>query len=172
MIILSSCAFYFDESIPLSSSLCCHLIFLCATSHSVCRRHQVYRVVPYHEAQSLVECGINYFVSGIITKQEMDVIAGLILGICISFFLLWLDRIWHSKLKRWMKKRLNGKSVLLITGKDTEEISKLSILCLSYSITVKRFSAWCHSKLIFSFMKNKDHIFYYKNRKVWTWPKP
>ncbi|CAK6955508.1 transmembrane protein 240-like [Scomber scombrus] len=67
-----------------------------------CGRRQVYRVVPYHGAQSLVDCGINYFVSDMMTKQEMDVIAGLLLGICISFFLLWLDRVCHLRARHWL----------------------------------------------------------------------
>lgn len=67
----------------------------------------------------MVDSSINYFVSDMMTKQEMDVIAGLLLGLCISWFLLWLDGVWHSGLRYWRANRLNGKSVLF--GQDTEE---------------------------------------------------
>ncbi|XP_042262026.1 transmembrane protein 240-like [Thunnus thynnus] len=73
-----------------------------------CGRYQIHRIVPYHEAQSVVDSNINYFVSDIMTKQELDVIAGLLLGLCISWFLLWLDSVLHSGLRYWRAKRLNN----------------------------------------------------------------
>ncbi|XP_056293114.1 transmembrane protein 240-like [Pseudoliparis swirei] len=64
-----------------------------------CGRHQVYHVVPYNGAQSMVDSRENNVLSDIMTWQEMNVIVGLLLGFCISFFLQWLERIWHSRLK-------------------------------------------------------------------------
>ena len=90
-------------------------------SCSVLCRYQIHRIVPYHEAQSVVDSNINYFVSDIMTKQELDVIAGLLLGLCISWFLLWLDSVLHSGLRYWRAKRLNSKSVGLLFGQDTKE---------------------------------------------------
>lgn len=92
----------------------------------------------------MVDSSINYFVSDMMTKQEMDVIAGLLLGLCISWFLLWLDGVWHSGLRYWRANRLNGKSVLF--GQDTEEWKiwmDLYVIYLSYS---------------FILTKKKDHI--------------
>uniref|UniRef100_A0A7N8Y835 Transmembrane protein 240b n=1 Tax=Mastacembelus armatus TaxID=205130 RepID=A0A7N8Y835_9TELE len=69
-----------------------------------CGRHQIYHVVPYHGAESLVDHRETYFASDIMTQQEMDVITGLLLGLCISWVLLWLDRL---RLKYWTAKRQN-----------------------------------------------------------------
>lgn len=52
----------------------------------------------------------NYFLSDVLTKQEMDMIVGLLLGLCISFFLLWLDRVWLSGFKYWTANRINSES--------------------------------------------------------------
>jgi len=47
----------------------------------------------------MVDSRENNVLSDIMTWQEMNVIVGLLLGFCISFFLQWLERIWHSRLK-------------------------------------------------------------------------
>uniref|UniRef100_A0A8C4EDY1 Uncharacterized protein n=1 Tax=Dicentrarchus labrax TaxID=13489 RepID=A0A8C4EDY1_DICLA len=66
-----------------------------------CGRHQVYHVVPYNEVQSMVVSRENNFLSDILTQQKMDVIVGLFLGICISYVLLWLNRVWFPGFKIW-----------------------------------------------------------------------
>uniref|UniRef100_A0A8C2Z8N4 Transmembrane protein 240 n=1 Tax=Cyclopterus lumpus TaxID=8103 RepID=A0A8C2Z8N4_CYCLU len=58
-----------------------------------CGSHQVYHVVPYNGAQSMVDSRENKVLSDIMTWQEMNVVVGLLLGFCISFFLQWLERI-------------------------------------------------------------------------------
>lgn len=35
------------------------------------------------------------------TKQEVDLVLGLLLGFCISWVLLWLDRTLHRVLRAW-----------------------------------------------------------------------
>ncbi|XP_037633952.1 transmembrane protein 240-like isoform X1 [Sebastes umbrosus] len=72
-----------------------------------CGRHQVYHVVPYYGAQSMVDSREHYAVSDIMTRQEMNVIVGLLLGLCISLFLQWLDSVWHSRLKSWRTNQMN-----------------------------------------------------------------
>ncbi|XP_029906638.1 transmembrane protein 240 [Myripristis murdjan] len=69
-----------------------------------CGRHQVYHVLPYDGGQSAVD-STNYFASDGVTKQEMDVILGLVLGLCISWSLLWLDGALHSVLRAWRAKQ-------------------------------------------------------------------
>ncbi|XP_044070462.1 transmembrane protein 240-like [Siniperca chuatsi] len=72
-----------------------------------CGSHQVYHVVPYNGGQSMTDSRETYFLSDIMTQQEMDVIVGMLLGLCISWFLLWLDSVWHSGLKYWRANQMN-----------------------------------------------------------------
>ncbi|XP_056246285.1 transmembrane protein 240-like isoform X1 [Seriola aureovittata] len=74
-----------------------------------CGRHQAYHVIPYNGAEEMVDSRENDFVSDIMTQQEMDVISGLLLGLCIGWFLLWLDGVWHSGLIYWRANRMNGR---------------------------------------------------------------
>uniref|UniRef100_A0A3B4U196 Transmembrane protein 240 n=1 Tax=Seriola dumerili TaxID=41447 RepID=A0A3B4U196_SERDU len=74
-----------------------------------CGRHQAYHVIPYNGAEEMVDSRENDFVSDIMTRQEMDVISGLLLGLCIGWFLLWLDGVWHSGLIYWRANRMNGR---------------------------------------------------------------
>ncbi|KAL7407788.1 hypothetical protein ABVT39_013644 [Epinephelus coioides] len=73
----------------------------------MCGRHQVYHVVSYNGAQSIVDSRENYTRSDIMSRQEMNVIVGLLLGFCISLTLQWLDRVWRSKLKYWRENQMN-----------------------------------------------------------------
>ncbi|XP_071349437.1 transmembrane protein 240-like [Trachinotus anak] len=73
-----------------------------------CGRHRAYHVIPYHAAESLVDYSENHFVSNVMTQQEKDVITGLLMGLCISWFLWWLDGAWRSGLKYWRANRVNG----------------------------------------------------------------
>uniref|UniRef100_A0A3Q3JCN8 Transmembrane protein 240a n=1 Tax=Monopterus albus TaxID=43700 RepID=A0A3Q3JCN8_MONAL len=57
--------------------------------HCNCGRHHVHYVIPYDGDHSLVDSSENYFVSDSVTKQEMDLMLGLLLGFCISWLLLW-----------------------------------------------------------------------------------
>ncbi|KAM4612937.1 transmembrane protein 240-like [Polymixia lowei] len=66
-----------------------------------CGRHHVYHVIPYDGDQSTVDSTENYLVSDSVTKQGMDFILGLLLGVCICWFLLWLDGVLHSALRAW-----------------------------------------------------------------------
>ncbi|XP_048838667.1 transmembrane protein 240 [Brienomyrus brachyistius] len=69
--------------------------------HCNCGRHHVHYVIPYDGDQSLVDSSENYFVSESVTKQEMDLMLGLLLGFCISWLLLWLDGALHCALRAW-----------------------------------------------------------------------
>ncbi|XP_049893493.1 transmembrane protein 240-like [Epinephelus moara] len=73
----------------------------------MCGRHQVYHVVSYNGAQSIVDSRENYTGSDIMSRQEINVIVGLLLGFCISLTLQWLDRVWRSKLKYWRENQMN-----------------------------------------------------------------
>ncbi|KAM3877782.1 transmembrane protein 240-like [Diretmus argenteus] len=77
---------------------------VCACS---CGRHHIYHVLPYDGDQSTVDSTENYFASNSVTKQEMDLILGLLLGLCISWSLLWLDGLLHSALRVWRANQLH-----------------------------------------------------------------
>ncbi|XP_029287184.1 transmembrane protein 240-like [Cottoperca gobio] len=74
-----------------------------------CGRHQIYHVVPYNGAKFMVDS--NYIVSDIITQQKMNIIVGLLLGLCISLFfslfLKWLDTVFESRLKYCRANHMN-----------------------------------------------------------------
>lgn len=73
-------------------------------------RHHVHYVIPYDGDHSLVDSSENYFVSDSVTKQEMDLMLGLLLGFCISWLLLWLDGVLHCAVRAWRASRYYGKS--------------------------------------------------------------
>ncbi|GAA6107234.1 transmembrane protein 240 [Tachysurus ichikawai] len=68
-------------------------------------RHHVHYVIPYDGDHSLVDSSENYFVSDSVTKQEMDLMLGLLLGFCISWLLLWLDGALHCAVRAWRASR-------------------------------------------------------------------
>uniref|UniRef100_A0AAZ3R3U8 Transmembrane protein 240 n=1 Tax=Oncorhynchus tshawytscha TaxID=74940 RepID=A0AAZ3R3U8_ONCTS len=68
-------------------------------------RHHVHYVIPYDGDHSLVDSSENYFVSDSVTKQEMDLMLGLLLGFCISWLLLWLDGVLHCAVRAWRASR-------------------------------------------------------------------
>lgn len=75
----------------------------------------------------MVDSTKNYFASDSVTKQEMDVILGLVLGLCISWSLLWLDGVLHSALRAWRAKQHHGESNgSLREGKRQEDLSRLA----------------------------------------------
>lgn len=43
-----------------------------------------------------------------VTKQEMDLMLGLLLGFCISWLLLWLDGVLHCAVRAWRSSRYYG----------------------------------------------------------------
>uniref|UniRef100_A0A669C5C3 Transmembrane protein 240 n=1 Tax=Oreochromis niloticus TaxID=8128 RepID=A0A669C5C3_ORENI len=69
-----------------------------------CGSEQAYHVVPYHGAMS-IDCSYGDY---IMTQQEMDLIAGIMLGICISWVLMWLDSVWHRALNCWRTNQLTS----------------------------------------------------------------
>ncbi|KAL2090555.1 hypothetical protein ACEWY4_012818 [Coilia grayii] len=69
--------------------------------HCNCGRQHVHYVIPYDGDQSLVDSVENYFVSSGVTKQEMDLVLGLLLGFCLSWVLLWLDGVLQCALRAW-----------------------------------------------------------------------
>ncbi|KTF94594.1 hypothetical protein cypCar_00007356, partial [Cyprinus carpio] len=71
----------------------------------LCPRHHVHYVIPYDGDHSLVDSSENYFVSDSVTKQEMDLMLGLLLGFCISWLLLWLDGALHCAVRAWRASR-------------------------------------------------------------------
>ncbi|XP_041702331.1 transmembrane protein 240-like isoform X2 [Coregonus clupeaformis] len=73
--------------------------------HCNCGRHHVHYVIPYDGDHSLVDSSENYFVSDSVTKQEMDLMLGLLLGFCISWLLLWLDGVLHCAVRAWRASR-------------------------------------------------------------------
>lgn len=95
--------------------ICCLILFLDIQIlqkfpiSSFCRHH-VHYVIPYDGDHSLVDSSENYFVSDSVTKQEMDLMLGLLLGFCISWLLLWLDGVLHCAVRAWRSSRYYGRS--------------------------------------------------------------
>ncbi|XP_039654098.1 transmembrane protein 240-like [Perca fluviatilis] len=71
-----------------------------------CGRRQVYHVISYNGAQSMMDSIENYVVSDIMARQEINLIVGLLLGLCISLFLQWLLGVCHSQLKYWISNQM------------------------------------------------------------------
>ncbi|KAG7319350.1 hypothetical protein KOW79_017824 [Hemibagrus wyckioides] len=67
--------------------------------HCTCGRHRVQYVIPY-EGSSSPDRDLPAGGSSV-TKQEVDLVLGLLLGFCISWVLLWLDRTLHRVLLAW-----------------------------------------------------------------------
>jgi len=84
-------------------------------------RHHVHYVIPYDGDHSLVDSSENYFVSDSVTKQEMDLMLGLLLGFCISWLLLWLDGVLHCAVRAWRASRYYGKADGHVSAADTHE---------------------------------------------------
>ncbi|MBN3270422.1 TM240 protein, partial [Polyodon spathula] len=76
--------------------------------HCNCGRHHLHYVIPYDGDQSLVDSSENYFVSDSVTKQEIDLMLGLLLGFCISWLLVWLDGALHCAVRAWRASRRYG----------------------------------------------------------------
>lgn len=72
------------------------------------RRHHIHYVIPYDGDQSVVDASENYFVTDNVTKQEIDLMLGLLLGFCISWFLVWMDGILHCAVRAWRAGRRYG----------------------------------------------------------------
>uniref|UniRef100_A0A4W6EM70 Succinate dehydrogenase [ubiquinone] iron-sulfur subunit, mitochondrial n=2 Tax=Percomorphaceae TaxID=1489872 RepID=A0A4W6EM70_LATCA len=94
-----------------------------------CGRHQAYHVIPYHGAEGTVDTRENYFISNTMTQQEIDVITGLLLGVCISWFLLWLDSVWCSWLKYKRADQQNGVGFLsrMLKFRNTKDSSRQAV---------------------------------------------
>ncbi|XP_072210358.1 transmembrane protein 240 isoform X1 [Excalfactoria chinensis] len=73
--------------------------------HCNCGRHHVHYVIPYDGDQSVVDSSENYFVTDNVTKQEIDLMLGLLLGFCISWFLVWMDGVLHYAVRAWRTSR-------------------------------------------------------------------
>ncbi|XP_030182906.1 transmembrane protein 240 [Lynx canadensis] len=69
--------------------------------HCNCGRHHIHYVIPYDGDQSVVDASENYFVTDNVTKQEIDLMLGLLLGFCISWFLVWMDGVLHCAVRAW-----------------------------------------------------------------------
>lgn len=72
------------------------------------RRHHIHYVIPYDGDQSVVDASENYFVTDNVTKQEIDLMLGLLLGFCISWFLVWMDGVLHCAVRAWRAGRRYG----------------------------------------------------------------
>lgn len=59
----------------------------------------------------MVDSSQNYFVTDNVTKQEIDLMLGLLLGFCISWFLVWMDGVLHYAVRAWRTSKRYGKSV-------------------------------------------------------------
>ncbi|KAM8928004.1 transmembrane protein 240 [Pelodytes ibericus] len=73
--------------------------------HCNCGRYHVHYVIPYDGDQSVVDSSENYFVTDNVTKQEIDLMLGLLLGFCISWFLVWMDGVLHYAVRTWRTSR-------------------------------------------------------------------
>ncbi|XP_026874582.1 transmembrane protein 240 isoform X1 [Electrophorus electricus] len=71
--------------------------------HCSCGRHSLQYVIPYEGSSSPDRDGPAGGSS--VTKQEMDLVLGLLLGFCISWALLWLDGVLQRLLRVWRSRR-------------------------------------------------------------------
>ncbi|XP_076857754.1 transmembrane protein 240 [Brachyhypopomus gauderio] len=71
--------------------------------HCSCGRHRLQYVIPYEGSSSPDRDGPAGGSS--VTKQEMDLVLGLLLGFCISWVLLWLDGVLQRLLRVWRSQR-------------------------------------------------------------------
>lgn len=77
-------------------------------------RHHIHYVIPYDGDQSVVDASENYFVTDNVTKQEIDLMLGLLLGFCISWFLVWMDGVLHCAVRAWRAGRRYGECLALL----------------------------------------------------------
>lgn len=134
-----------------------------------CCRHHVHYVIPYDGDHSLVDSSENYFVSDSVTKQEMDLMLGLLLGFCISWLLLWLDGVLHCAVRAWRSSRYYG------TFADTPEHSSnrkrdcltkdTDVLLCSGQKSLTRICSWISILMHFAFSV------YAETRVAATWPR-
>uniref|UniRef100_A0A8C6H931 Transmembrane protein 240 n=2 Tax=Boreoeutheria TaxID=1437010 RepID=A0A8C6H931_MUSSI len=82
--------------------------------HCNCGRHHIHYVIPYDGDQSVVDASENYFVTDNVTKQEIDLMLGLLLGFCISWFLVWMDGVLHCAVRAWRAGRRYGECLALL----------------------------------------------------------
>ncbi|XP_043079664.1 transmembrane protein 240 [Puntigrus tetrazona] len=68
--------------------------------HCTCGRHAVEYVIPYEGPVGSVGASG----AGSVSKQELDLVLGLLMGFCISWVLLWLD----AALGSWRSGRHHG----------------------------------------------------------------
>uniref|UniRef100_A0A8C4R5E9 Transmembrane protein 240 n=1 Tax=Eptatretus burgeri TaxID=7764 RepID=A0A8C4R5E9_EPTBU len=62
---------------------------VCVRAHP---RHHVHYVLPYGGEEAKATAPDGYAVTPALSKQEVDLLLGLVLGLTASWFLLWLDR--------------------------------------------------------------------------------
>lgn len=85
-------------------------------AHPATRRHHIHYVIPYDGDQSVVDASENYFVTDNVTKQEIDLMLGLLLGFCISWFLVWMDGVLHCAVRAWRAGRRYGECLAPAAG--------------------------------------------------------
>lgn len=83
-------------------------------AHPAAPRHHIHYVIPYDGDQSVVDASENYFVTDNVTKQEIDLMLGLLLGFCISWFLVWMDGVLHCAVRAWRAGRRYGECLALL----------------------------------------------------------
>jgi hypothetical protein len=86
-------------------------------------------VIPYDGDQSVVDASENYFVTDNVTKQEIDLMLGLLLGFCISWFLVWMDGVLHCAVRAWRAGRRYGECFVPMAGTSLAYPSSLTTLC-------------------------------------------
>lgn len=74
-------------------------------------RHHVEYVIPYEGSVSAGSIGSSS-TGNSVSKQELDLVLGLLMGFCISWILLWLDGALHCALRFWRSSRAYGESSL------------------------------------------------------------
>ncbi|XP_051766548.1 transmembrane protein 240 isoform X1 [Ctenopharyngodon idella] len=75
--------------------------------HCTCGRHHVEYVIPYEGSVSAGSIGSSS-TGNSVSKQELDLVLGLLMGFCISWILLWLDGALHCALRFWRSSRAYG----------------------------------------------------------------
>ncbi|KAJ3601817.1 hypothetical protein NHX12_029581 [Muraenolepis orangiensis] len=72
-------------------------------------RSRVDHVIPYGD-QSGMDLTTNYSVSERVTRQELDMMLGLLLGVCACCLLLWLNGALQCVLAAWRDQQPEGQS--------------------------------------------------------------
>uniref|UniRef100_A0A665TA41 Transmembrane protein 240b n=1 Tax=Echeneis naucrates TaxID=173247 RepID=A0A665TA41_ECHNA len=103
---------------------------VCACTCGRSTHYHTYHVIPYYGDEMEVDSRENHFINYIKAQQEFAVIAGLLLGLCIGWFLWWLDGVCCSWLRYRRKNKTKGNYIL-----NTEESEGNTVHALHHNVS-------------------------------------